>query len=330
MTVKQFMQRILFFCLVFAQLWAKNSDSSNVVLFFGGDVTLADHFENHVGDNLDYAFSKMKWFADADISMINLENPLTERGEPIDKKFTFRARPAYAKMLKNAGIDIVTLANNHMYDFGSVGLDDTVDRLMQENIYFVGAGRNIYEARHPVIFYIKGLRIAYFGYYGTHKHSESFPAREDSSGTALRQLPFIKEDIEKYRDAVDFIVINFHWGTEKAEYPAADQIEFAHQVIEYGADLIVGHHPHVLQGIEKYKSKVIAYSLGNFIFGGNSRKTYDTAVLKIELEKGKDIKASVIPIEVNYWQPHMLQGEKGLSIITYVMKISDTFEKSVF
>jgi len=233
-----------------------SADSAKAVLYFTGDVTLAEHFESHVGDSIDYAFDKLKWLADADLSMVNLENPLTTRGHPVQKEYTFRARPDYAKILKNAGIDIVTLANNHIYDFGPVGLGDTVDKLLAENIYFVGAGRNIYEARHPVIFYIKGLRIACFAYYGTHKHSDSHPALEDSSGTALRQLPLIKEDIEKYRPQVDYIIINFHWGTEKAQYPGQDQIDFAHSVIDYGADVIVGHHPHVLQGIEKYKNKI--------------------------------------------------------------------------
>jgi poly-gamma-glutamate synthesis protein (capsule biosynthesis protein) len=306
------------------------SDSNKVILFFTGDVTLANHFERHVGDSLDYAFNQLKWFSEADLSMVNLENPLTTRGKPIDKKFTFRAKPSYAKMLKDAGIDIVTLANNHMYDYGPDGLDDTIDTLRAEGIYFVGAGRNIYEARHPVIFYIKGLRIAYFGYYGTSKHSESYPAQEDSSGTALRQLPIIKEDIEKYRDRVDYIIVNLHWGIEKAEYPGADQMEFAHQVIDYGADMIVGHHPHVLQGIEKYKDKIIAYSLGNFIFGGNSRIAYDTAVLKIELTKDMPIGVSVIPVNVTYWQPKMMDGEKGRELIRHVIKISEKFEQSVF
>lgn len=305
-------------------------DTGKVVLHFTGDVTLANHFERHVDNNLEYAFSKIKWFADADISMVNLENPLTSRGAPVEKQFTFRARPQYSKILKDAGVDIVTLANNHIYDYGPIGLNDTLEKLLADSIYFIGAGRNINEARHPVIFYIKGLKIAYFAYYGTHKHSDSHPAVGDSSGTALRQLPIIKEDIEKFRTKVDYVIVNFHWGIEKAEYPGQDQIYFAHSVIDYGADIIVGHHPHVLQGIEKYKGKIIAYSLGNFIFGGNSRKMYDTAILKIELKKKKDIAVSVIPIKVNYWQPQLLNGKKGQSVINSIKKISAKFEQSIF
>lgn len=306
------------------------SNDSAVVLYFTGDVTLSNHFESHVDNQMDYAFKKLNWFADADISMVNLENPLTSRGTPTEKLFTFRARPDYADILIYGGVDIVTIANNHIYDYGAEGVFDTVENLSKKNIHHVGAGRTINEARHPVIFYIKGHRIAYFAYYGTHKHSDSHPAMIDSAGTAPRQLPIIKEDIEKYRDSVDFIIINFHWGIEKADYPEKDQIDFAHSVIDYGADIIVGHHPHVLQGVELYKGKIIAYSLGNFIFGGNSRISYDTAVLKIEIDTSNKVKAAIIPIEVNYWQPVYMNEAKGKLLIEKVEKLSSKFTQSIF
>lgn len=310
---------------------AQNTSSdSNVVLYFTGDVTFANHFENHVGDSIEYAFAKLKWFSDADISMVNLENPFTEDGNAMDKKFTFKAPPEYAKILINGGVDIVTIANNHIYDFGPIGLLNTLKTLGRKDIHYIGAGRNISEARHPVIFYIKGLRIAYFAYYGTHKHSDSFPATVDSAGTALRQLPIIKEDILKYRKSVDYIIVNFHWGEEKAQYPGNDQIYFAHQVIDFGADIIVGHHPHVLQGVELYQGKIIAYSLGNFIFGGNSRIYYDTAVLKLELQGKNSVKTSLIPVEVSYWQPEKICGDRADALIELVKKLSSIFDKSIF
>ena len=173
------------------------------------------------------------------------------------------------------------------------------------------------------------MRFAFFAYYGTHKHSDSFPAQKDSAGTAARQLNIIQEDMEKFRNRVDYIVVNFHWGDEKAEYPGSDQIFFAHSVIDAGADLIVGHHPHVLQGVEKYNDKIIAYSLGNFIFGGNSRPEYDTAVLKVELTK-KTKTFSMLPVHVTYWQPELLNGEKGKNLVEYIKKISGRFKQSIF
>lgn len=319
---------VLFYC---HSLFGKaNKIDSTVVLFFAGDVTLSDHFENFVGDRIDYAFKKLEWFSDADISMVNLENPLTSGGTPVEKMFNFRARPEYVDVLTYGGVDIVTIANNHIYDFGPDGLYDTLKNLSKKNIQYIGAGRNFNEARHPVIFYIKSLRIAYFAYYGTHKHSDSHPATNDSAGTALRQLPIIKEDIEKYRSEVDYIIVNFHWGNEKADYPEENQVLFAHNVIDYGADFIIGHHPHVLQGIESYKGKIIAYSLGNFIFGGNSRISYDTAILKIEIQGLKNVKPTVIPIKVNYWQPTLLDGKEGELLIKKIEELSSKFTKSIF
>jgi len=317
---------LLFFPLFL--LFGQN-DSTSVKLYFAGDVTLANHFENHVKQKYTYAFKKLKWFADADISMFNLENPLTMNGKKVEKAYNFRAKPEYVKILLDGGVDIVTIANNHIYDYGPVGLKDTIQKLAQNNIHYIGAGRNINEAQHPVIFYIKNKKIAYFAFYGTHKHSDSHPATKDSAGTALRRLSLIKEGITKFRDKVDFIIVNFHWGIEKADHPGKDQIFFAHKVIDYGADIIVGHHPHVLQGIEKYNGKIIAYSLGNFIFGGNSRKTYSTAILQIDIS-GNNIDASVIPIKVNYWQPYRLDGPEGAEVVKFIKDLSADFKESIF
>lgn len=326
------MKRFIFFVLVISvslNASTLRSGDSTITILFCGDVTLANHFENHVGQNRNYAFEKLPWFDDADITMVNLENPLTTRGSAVDKKFTFRALPEYAKMLSMSGIDIVTLGNNHIYDFGSTGLFDTIDFLRKENIYYVGAGRNNAEARHPVIFFLKGLKIAFLGYYGTHKHSDSFPAQRDSAGTALRQLSLIEKDIMDIRKQVDFIIVNFHWGNEKATIPGNDQIAFAHSVIDYGADMIIGHHPHVLQGIEKYKNKIIAYSLGNFIFGGNSRPEYSTALLKTGISKNK-ANAELIPLKVTYWQPEKLEGSAAKAVVDSVKKLSQIFKQSIF
>ncbi len=299
-----------------------------VTLYFTGDVTFANHFESYVGQRYNYAFAKIPWFADADISMVNLENPLTDRGKPVEKAFTFRAKPAYVKVLQNAGIDIVTIANNHIYDYDSTGVYDTMRYLQAAGIYYVGAGRNLDEARHPVIFYVKGLRIGIWGYYGLGRHSDSHPAMADSAGTALRSLKLIREDMDRYRDKVDVKIINFHWGLEKQHYPQKSQVIFAHRVIDAGADVIIGHHPHVLQGVEKYHKKYIFYSLGNFIFGGNSRTREKTAILKLDvcLDDSLQITPRLIPMQVDHWQPYRLQGFGAKSVLDSLKKYSEPFK----
>ncbi len=322
--------------LLFGPFYAGNPDSSagtaEVVLYFTGDVTMANHFQYHVGTRFEYPFAKIPWFKEGDVSMVNLENPLTNRGTPRPKLFIFRALPEYTRVLKAGGVDIVTLANNHIFDYSEEGLNDTMEHLKKAGIAFVGAGRNLEEARKPVIFRVKGLKLAYLGYYGSKKHSNSQPATEDSAGTAMRKLRFIKEDIKAIRDSVDFISVNLHWGYEKEHYPEETQIQFAHRVIDFGADLVVGHHPHVLQGVEVYKGKTIAYSLGNFIFGGNSRTMERSALLKITLFPDNPVayQSEMIPIQIDYWQPRLLTNSYKDTVLINLKTYSSFFEQSIF
>ncbi len=294
---------------------------------FSGDVTLSDHFQNFVGSRYDYAFKKLVWFTSADVTMINLETTLTTTNNPIPKPFNFKAKPRYAKMLKDAGIDIVTLANNHMYDFGEEGLLETIKTLDAAGLKHVGAGRNNKEARKPVVMNVKGVKLAYLGYYGSGRHGESFPATRTAPGTAMRSLFYVGRDIAAVRDSVDLIIVNFHWGREKAHYPEESEVDFARETIKLGADIVVGHHPHVLQGVEVYRDKLIIYSLGNFIFGGNSRTLDRSAVLRIKIDPKlpNNYKAALIPVQIDYWQPHRLRGAWADSILTQLQKYSAPF-----
>lgn len=310
-------------------LMAAASDNNTVVINFAGDVTFANHFEYYVGTRWNYPFEKFPEFAKADLSMVNLENPLTRRGTPAEKQFNFRARPEYVRVLKAGGVDIVNLANNHMYDYSEQGLFDTIDFLDRAGIRHIGAGKDLTHAREPVLLNIKGVRIAFLAYYGLRKHSGSHPATADSAGTALRNLSYIKQDIRAIRDSVDVLIVNFHWGIEKEHVPQTEQIHFAHKTIRYGADLIVGHHPHVLQGIEKYRNGLIAYSLGNFIFGGNSRKHEKTAVLQIQIDthSKKITSYKMLPVQVDYWQPRLLSGFQKQALLDSLAQYSSFLEQ---
>ncbi len=319
----------LFFSLS-VSLFGAVSDSNVIVLNFAGDVTFANHFKSYVGNRWSYSFEKFPEFSKADLSIVNLENPLTRRGLPSEKQFNFRARPEYTRVLKAGGIDIVNLANNHIYDYSEQGLFDTIDFLDQAGIRHIGAGKNMAFARKPVFLKIKDVRIAFLGYYGLRKHSGSHPATTDSAGTALRKLSYIKKDIKAVRDSADIVIVTLHWGIEKEHVPETDQIYFAHKTIQYGADLIVGHHPHVLQGIEKYRNGLIVYSLGNFIFGGNSRKHEKTAVLQIRINSDlkKIISYKMLPVQVDYWQPRLLHGFQKQALLDSLAKYSSFLEQN--
>ncbi|MGB9808756.1 MAG: CapA family protein, partial [Caldanaerobacter sp.] len=218
----------------------KVSQDIEIVLSAVGDCTLgSDEKYSRYGSfdeelkkqNYDYSYffkDVRPIFEKSDLVIANLEGPLTTSKERADKEFAFKGDPSYAKILKEGKIDAVNLANNHSFDYGKQGFYDTVKALKKEGIGFFGYGYNyITEA--------KGVKIGVLGYTGY----------DDTSET--KQM--IKKDIEKMRQTVDILVVSFHWGEENKYYPNKVQINLGHFSIDKGADVVVGHHPHVLQGI---------------------------------------------------------------------------------
>jgi poly-gamma-glutamate capsule biosynthesis protein CapA/YwtB (metallophosphatase superfamily) len=303
-----------------------NNDTTTVVMRFGGDCLLAEHYVEAVGDSVHHAFADFDLFRSADLAMVNLECPVTTRGKKVPKPFNFRMNPGHLAVLTEAGIDIVNIANNHIYDYGSVGLFDTIEHLDHAGLKYVGAGRNKAEAHRPLILESKGWRIAFFGYYGG---PEAPAATISSAGVASRRIGLIEKDVRSIRQTVEYIVVNLHWGTEKATRPDRDQIKFARRIIESGADAVIGHHPHVLQGIERYKNGVIAYSLGNLVFGGNSRSNYETGIFEITL--GRDeISYRFIPVSVKDWRVELADEATAAATMGHVASLSRLFPKTIF
>jgi len=300
---------------------AKPNDPT-VSLMFSGDVTLADSFAETIGTDYKRAFAQMDELRQADVAMVNLENPLTRATIPMpNKQFNFKADPALVKVLQEGGVDLVTLANNHTMDYHAEGLEETMATLDQAGIQHIGAGRNTQEARRPDIVEVKGQRIAYLAYYG-----EEYAATATSAGTNPIVEERIAQDIKAIRNQVDWVVVNYHWGQELAEVPAEWQVHLAHFTVDQGADLVVGHHPHVLQGAEVYNGSPIAYSLGNFIFGGNARSDYDTAVMRVAL-KDKQMKVEFLPVEVRGYQAKVVGGKRGSEILQQIETRSAGFEQ---
>jgi len=307
-------------------------ESARLTMIFGGDVTLTGAFENDVGGDLSFPFQRSRWLGDVDITMVNFENPMTSRGNRIRKEYNFRCNPKYVTLLKDAGIDIVTLANNHVYDFGDEGVFDTIDLLDSAGIKHVGAGKNLASARSPFIFHARGKRIVFLAYLDSVRTSSLLFATDSTAGPANADLSAMQRDIQAIRDSADFIVVNLHWGIEKSREPTERQVELAHRLIDFGADLIIGHHPHRLQAIERYHGKVIAYSLGNFVFGGNRRNTYLTAALKITVDSlaSRMATAQLVPVQVRKWQPLLLTGRRAAALVRYVKRCSSRFPESIF
>jgi poly-gamma-glutamate synthesis protein (capsule biosynthesis protein) len=298
-----------------------------VVLRFAGDLLMAGHYEAAADTNGGLAFEGFTLLRDADLAMVNLECPITTRGTRVEKPYNFRMRPSYVGAVRDAGIDIVNLANNHVFDYGAEGFFDTMANLDSAGILRVGAGRNSREAHRPLVLELEGKRFAFLGYYGG---GEAPAATPDSPGVARRAIDLVSRDIRRARtrDSADVVIVTFHWGEEKAEFPDPQYVKFGRATIDAGADLIIGHHPHVLQGVERHKDGVIVYSLGNFVFGGNARHSHDTAVFEAAYA-ADTVSYRFIPVGVRQWRAEVLSGRDSLNVVETLRARSAVFTTTI-
>lgn len=302
-----------------------SSDTEAVVVNFTGDCVFTNHFELFVGDDIESVFADAPWFIRADINMINLEHPVTKYDKAEEKEYTFKMHPRYLRLLQKGNINLVNAANNHIYDYGINGIDDTMEYLDSVDIAYVGIGKTLQEAREPVIFTIKGRRLGFLGYFGG---EGQFTATDTSSGLAPRIHSLILNDIRNLRQKVDYVIVSFHWGIENEHYPEEWQMKLGRACIDAGADLVVGHHPHVLQGLERYNTGVIAYSLGNFIFGGHRRPVHDTIVLQVLF--GDTMEVRPIPVRIKYWRVKELHENIAGTVIDSLHVYSHDFQNCFF
>ena len=276
-----------------------------------------------------------------------LAGPLSYRGKPNPSKPQgsphFRIDPRAIEGLKYAGFNVLVLANNHILDYGEIALLDTLELLEREGIMYVGAGRSEAEARRPIIVESQGLKVAFLAY------TYTYPATSKRPGAALIREKDIKADVHKAKALADTVVVSLHHGIEYSDYPLPAHISLAHKIVDWGAHLILGHHPHVLQGIEHYRDGVIAYSLGNFVIDLSDPEVREKAmsncllaktgkisfdperdtrpmesiILQCRLDKGGVSDIRLIPIYINQdFQPVVLDDRKGQDILNRVEILS--------
>ncbi len=305
--------------------FASSAFAGKIVVNAVGDIMLAGKWSGSLASlGYDYPFAATATaLKDGDITVGNLEAPLAQGGmEFKNKRFRFKTDPRAAAALKRAGFSILTLANNHMMDFGSDGLLETIYNLDRQGILHSGAGETLAAARREVLASCNGSKIAFLAYSLT--YPAEFYAGGKHAGTAPGFPPYIREDIARARAAADYVVVSFHWGAENAATPKSYQVSVAHRAVDAGADLVLGHHPHVLQGIERYKGSVIFYSLGNYAFGSLSG-TDRSVIARVTLDKGvKEVELIPINIlnsEVRF-QPRPLAGKRGQDVINRLNRLS--------
>jgi poly-gamma-glutamate capsule biosynthesis protein CapA/YwtB (metallophosphatase superfamily) len=286
-----------------------------------GDLMLGGRTEPFLKEfGPDYPFAEvLPFLSRADIVVGNLESPISSRGTAVqNKKFTLRAGPVAVQALKLAGIRVVSLANNHSMDFGPLALQDTLAILDDNGILYTGAGMDLTDARAPAFVKTRGKTLAFLSY------SLTFPLEFYASarrpGTAPGYADFVKADIEKARQTADLVIVSFHWGAELMTAAKDYQIELGHSCIDWGADLVIGHHPHVLQELELYKGRLIAYSLGNFVFGSESNRTNTSMILLLTFQGNMLAKVEAIPLDVNNYRvkyrPHVLEGKAAEEVLS--------------
>jgi poly-gamma-glutamate capsule biosynthesis protein CapA/YwtB (metallophosphatase superfamily) len=229
-----------------------------------------------------------------DVVFCNLEHPLTESEYSLDpnSKYVLRAAPEAAEGLEWAGFNLVSIANNHILDYYEAGLADTMAILEERDIAFAGSGENLEKARQMAVLEVNGKKIGLLAYteFGDVLYEGDPPLRftawADKAGVAPLDTRLIKEDMAKAREQVDLLIVSLHWGVEDSFGVTDQQISLAHWLVEQGADIILGHHPHWFQGIELYRGKPIVYSLGNFIFDQPLPQSKESFILDFTYSQG--------------------------------------------
>lgn len=305
----------------------EEEEEIEITISLAGDCTLGRD-ENQYGNTFpakydevndpSYFFAGVQSaFANDDLTIVNFEGTLTESTNRADKTFAFKGDPEYVDILTKGSVEAVNLANNHSHDYGSESFTDTKNYLNEANIINFG-----YE--ETAVVEIKGVKI---GLVGTYELAAGIECKEQ-----------MIENINKVKDeGAVIVIVNFHWGIEREYYPNAIQKELAHAAIDSGADLVVGHHPHVLQGIETYNGKKIVYSLGNFCFGGNKNPSdKDTMIFQQtftvkgdEVLEDEDENVNIIPCSLssistsNDYQPTILEGDEAQRVLDKINEISE-------
>jgi poly-gamma-glutamate capsule biosynthesis protein CapA/YwtB (metallophosphatase superfamily) len=304
-----------------------SNDSERVSLAFVGDVLLGEYVETLLyRHGFDYPYEHVNDILQkADFAAANMETAIvSNREKPGLKTYEFRSDPDALPAFHEAGFDLVSLANNHAMDYGADGLRETMQHLKESEIAHVGAGENADDAYAPVYIEKNGLRIAVLGFSRVVPFVEWKVGKNTLGIAETYDYTRPVEAIKSAKAEADIVVVMVHWGDERTALPLPDeQVDLGHRYIDAGADLVIGSHPHVLQGFEYYKDRWIAYSLGNFIFTKSKDPlTYDSGILQAECRKGGACELQLTPMRADTPQPQPMSAEKIAELLARLSKLS--------
>ncbi|MCC6731417.1 MAG: CapA family protein [Chthonomonadales bacterium] len=307
--------------------WAARPPAPTATLCAVGDVLLARGVGRRIERyGTDWPFERVApWLRATDLAFANMECALTTRGAAVPKPFVFRGDPGSARGLRDAGIDVVSLANNHTLDYGRTGLADTMDALRVAGVGWVGAGATLRAARRPLVRRVGALRVGFVAM-SDFVPEGVFP-RQDRESVARASERAVREAVVAARRAADVAVVSLHWGVEFRGRPSARQVALARAAAAGGADLVLGHHPHVLQPLEWLPGRggrrtLAAYSLGNFVFDPRGAAASRTVILRCRLGRDGVESASVLPVLLRDCRPTPATGAGAQAILRRVAKLS--------
>lgn len=303
---------------------AETPDQEQITMMFTGDVLFANSFSAcYEGGGIDAVVAPelRQQMENVDILMVNEEFPFSTRGTQMeDKQYTFRADPSYVSALNELGVDIVSLANNHILDYGKEALSDTFTTLDQAGIRYAGAGESASRAKELQVFEVGGQKIGILAasrvipVEGWNVDNQTPGVFTTYDSTALCT------EIEKAKETCDYVVVFVHWGVEYEEYPQDYQRSLAKNYIDSGANLVIGGHTHCLEGIEYYKGSMICYSLGNFIFGSQIDRS---AAVEVTLTPSGIETDRLIPVYAAGGCTKLMDDADAKNLYQYMQNISE-------
>lgn len=303
-----------------------------------GDIALFKSIRTKVMKyDVDFLFKDVKEvLSRADVIFGNFEFPFSTDGVPFFPYSYdgYRADFSLLPHFSTIGFDVLNLANNHIMDWGSEGVEMTKKALGGCGIKTVGAGANSAEARRSFKIQRNGVRLGFLGY----TKSGDWIATRTKPGAAKLEIEAIQEDVSNLKESVDHVIISLHWGVEFSDYPSPGDIKIAHKIIDMGVSVILGHHPHVIQGYEMYCNGLIFYSLGNFVYDPYSERVFvdtklnerlENIIAEIRFTQSNIVSFSVVPVKINTdLRPVVLNGEEKERLIGRLNSLSANVENS--
>lgn len=286
----------------------KNERTQGAMMLFVGDIMLGRNVGERTARTGDWRYPFLRiagTLREADLTFGNLEGPISSRGVKVGSIYSFRFDPRVTEALQHAGFDIVSLANNHIWDYGREAFSDTRTHLANAGIVAVGVGDTFFDAHAGKVIDVAGARVVFLAY--SNLMPRGIEATSSRAGVTLFDRTQIQKDIQAAMLKGDIVVVSFHMGDEYQTAHNALQEAVYREAIDAGADLIVGHHPHVSQELEQYKDGWIAYSLGNFVFDQDfSEETMRGLMLKARIKNKKLVSVETVPVRISPdFQPYL-------------------------